>query len=293
MTKYIEAVKQADGLWTIKTVETNVVWTGKDILPPPVVIPPVVIPPAPTYLFHDDFSSLGLTTATNGISWGAGNFGSGDKKPVVTMECPYKGKPSLKFTFGGGIPEDDAWSEQRIKLPSMPEFWIQFVRYCPNGLESPSVGPKWFHRDAPGSDNNKFQLFWGGNYQGYSIMAGIAAWENDLGYDVMYPMYGSNQGIVSGQHGLPSAPAHNDSMLGRWVKVTAHYKCATAANNDGVIQMWEDDVLKIDSRKIPLYPKDGIGNFFTEGYLFGWSNTGFDKTTHCYIAEVDISDKPI
>lgn len=299
MTKSIEAVRQSDGLWTVTTVETtvdkDVVCAFKDIvLPPPVVIPPPIItPPTTNVLFHDDFSSMNTNKSENGVSWSSKSAGSGDRLPTVTNELLFNGKPTLKFTFGGGPPDDDAWCEQRFKFDKpMPEVWIKYYRYYPSGLEAVNVGPKWVHRNAPGSDNNKILLLWGGNYKGYNIAAGIAAWESGW-KDVLYANYGTNQLDGFGQRGLPSAPVQDDSTLGRWVEVKAHFKAATVANNDGVIQYWEDGTLKFDFRNIPLYPKGGIGNGFTEGYLYGWSNTGFDNTTHCYIADFKLSDKPI
>lgn len=292
MAKSIDLVRQNNGLWKVTTVETtvdiDVVCTITDkIVPPPVVIPPTV-------LFHDDFSSMDLKKVSNGIYWSSSNKGSGDLRPVVSKDMMFNDKPSLKFTFGGGPPDDDAWCEQRFKIDTkLSDVWIQYYRYYPSGTELVNVGPKWVHRDAPGSDNNKVFLLWSGPYQGYPITTGISAWQDGEGRDIFYPTYGTNQLNGAGQRGLPSVPAQKDSTLGRWVKTNMHFKCATLANNDGVIQLWEDDVLIMDNTKIPLYPKDGIGNFFTEGYLMGWSNTGFDQTTHCYIADFKIDDKPI
>lgn len=294
MTKAIDAVKQDNGLWTVTTVETtvekDVVCTIKDII----VSPPVVTPPTTSVLFHDDFSSMDAKKSMNGIFWSSKNAGSGDKLPVVTNDCLFNGKPSLKFTFGGGVPEDDAWCEQRIKLGAgLGEFWVQFYLYRPSGTEEKFVGPKWVHRDAPGGDNNKIMVWWGGDYGKYTITCGLSAWEDNAGHDVMYTTLGTNQLDGSGQRGTPSAPAEPESNLGRWVKMTFHAKPASVSNNDGIVQFWEDDVIKIDNRALPLYPRDGIGNLFTEGYLMGWMNTGFEKTTHCYIADFKLSDKPL
>lgn len=281
MTKNLSYKEQANGLFTVTVVETDV------------AIAQAAAPIPAAVLFHDDFTSMDLKKSQNGIYWTPGNKGSGDQFPVVSTDILFNGKPSLKFTFGGGPPDDDAWCEQRFKIDTkLSDVWIQYYRYYPSGTELVNVGPKWVHRDAPGSDNNKVLVLWGGPYRGYILTAGISAWQ-ESGMDVFYPAYGSNQLSGAGARGLPSVPAQKDSTLGRWVKTNIHFKCATIANNDGVMQMWEDDVLIMDNTKIPLYPKDGIGNFFTEGYLMGWSNTGFDETTHCYIADFKIDDKPI
>ena len=289
MTKSIEAVRQDNGLWTVNTIETtvekDVVCTIKDKIVPP----PVVTPPTTNVLFYDDFSSMDLKKSMNGIFWSSSNAGSGDKLPVITRECLYRGKPSLKFTFGGGPLTDAAWCEQRLKLPNLAEFWMQFYRYYPNGIESPSLGPKWVHRKGIIGENNKFVVFWSGPYQGYGTTIGISTWANS-GRDVFYPTIGSNQGLEAGQHGLPSVAPQDDSTLGRWVKINIHCKTATAMNNDGILQMWEDDVIKMDNKALPIYPKDGLLNAFTEGYLMGYANSGFDQTTYCYWADVKISD---
>ncbi len=38
-----------------------------------------------------------------------------------------------------------------------------------------------------------------------------------------------------------------------------------------------------------MYPAQGDGNFFRNGYLMGWANTGFDATTFVYIDDFTIS----
>lgn len=285
--KSITLQAQADGLYSVTTTETTV----EENVSVRIVD---YIPSGPQYLFHDPFTSLGLSTSSNGIFWGAGNAGSGDKAPVVTQDLLHNGNPSLKFTFGGGGPDDDAWCEQRIKLPDLPEFWMQFHRYYPDGKEVIPVGPKWTHRKAPGASNNKFLRFWGGvDYTKYSMKVGIDTYPDGSGRDVFFPGYASNQGKPFGPYGLPTLPAQDDSTLGRWVKINTHFRCATAANNDGVIRMWEDGVLKIDHKNLPIYPNGGAGNAFTEGYLMGWSNSGFDQTSFCYLADIIIDNKPI
>lgn len=294
MSTTITLRQQANGLYTTVTThtvtETDIAVTIVDDTPP-VIDPPA--PVLPVYLFFDDFTTKNLKTSMNGISWSGSNAGSGDKPPVVTMENPYNGKPSLKFTFGGGGPDDDAWCEQRIKFQTpLTELWVAFMLYCPSGAETVNVGPKWVHRRAPGPNNNKFFHIWSGNYQTAPTKMAVGSW-TDGARDIYYPNYGSNQINGVGQFGLPQAPPRPDTVLGRWVPIQLHFKCASAANNDGIIQMWDDGVLVLDNTNVPAYPKDGISNAFTEGYLMGWMNSGFDVETYCYIANFIIDDKPL
>jgi hypothetical protein len=70
-------------------------------------------------------------------------------------------------------------------------------------------------------------------------------------------------------------------------------RLATAANNDGVIEMWVDGVKTINNTTLPLYPDYGIGNYMRNGYLMGWANSGFSATSNTYIDDVIISGVPI
>ena len=85
----------------------------------------------------------------------------------------------------------------------------------------------------------------------------------------------------------------NDGRRGRWVNFVYHARTATSANDDGVVQLWVDDVLTIDNRSAALYPTAGTGNYFSDGYLMGWSNSGFDQTSYTYIDDVVIADAPV
>jgi hypothetical protein len=56
-----------------------------------------------------------------------------------------------------------------------------------------------------------------------------------------------------------------------------------------VIEMWADGAKVITNLNLPLYPTGGIGNYLKNGYLMGWSNSGFTQTTYTYIDDFTVS----
>lgn len=246
-------------------------------------------------LFSDSFESGDLSHAESGFGWNGAQAGVGDVQPTVTTTIAHSGTHSVKFTFAGSADlADDAWSELGYKLGyNMNEVYMQFYQYYPSGAENPSVGPKWFHRSA-GASNNKFFKLWADSYSNYTVATGISTNPTSDGHDIFFVEYGTNQlaGGVDGHGAMPNFIA-NDANLGRWLKIQIRIKCATAANNDGVEEMWVDDKRVMSNTNLPLYPAGGIGNYLRNGYLMGWMNSGFNLTSSTYIDDVTISDSYI
>ncbi len=247
-------------------------------------------------LFHDDFESGSdlFNPLPSGYGWNGAWSDPGDAIGVSTGVA-HSGTRSVKFTFGGGADSDDARSELRYILgQNMTEVYMQWYQYYPSGNENPSVGPKWVHRTAPtGGNNNKFYKLWDDDYQHYKVATGVSTHPGANLHDKYFVEYGSNLLGFVGEWGGHGDYTVDDSYLGRWTKIQIHTRCATAANNDGVIEMWIDDVRVMGDTTLDLYPIDGIGNYLRNGYLMGWSNSGFAQTTHTYIDDVTIADAPI
>lgn len=261
------------------------------LTPTPTPTPTPVPTPAPTPVplqngFTDSFESGDLLHAENGFHWNGANAGAGDAVSVST-DIAHSGSRSVKFTFGAGASGDDAWSELRFILgKNMPDVYIQWYQYFPNGAEG--LGPRWSHR-TDGVSNNKFIRFWSDDYTNFTLKTGLSFWPMGSGDSQIGPDGGSNQ---TGLQLL--SPKDNagmtDSRRGRWVKFQYHAKTATSANNNGVVQLWVDGVLVISNTTAALYPSGGVGNYYRNGYLMGWSNSGFSQTTNTYIDDVTISD---
>lgn len=240
-------------------------------------------------LFYDSFESGDFSHKENGFGWAGTNGGSGDTAAAVTTATAHSGTRSVKFTFGAGGPLEDAWSELRYTLgKNMNEVYMQWYAYFPNGTEG--LGPKWQHRRVS-PNNNKFFKLWADNYTGYTVATGVSTWSDAEQNDVYFTEYGTNLtgGVGAFSKDRDYAGA-TDARLGKWLKIQIRVKCATAANNDGVIQMWIDGALILDDTALDLYPSGGVGNFLRNGYFMGWMNTGFDSTSSMYIDDVTISD---
>lgn len=237
-------------------------------------------------LFYDNFESGNFSYKENGFGWNGTSSGTGDNISVAT-DIAHSGTRSAKFTYGGGAAGNDAWSELRYILgKNMNDVYIQWYQYFPNG--SDGLGPKWVHRSESPS-NNKFMRLWSDDYSNFTVKTGLSFWAVGGGDSQIGPDGGSNQTGLQLLAPKDSA-GMNDSRRGRWVKFQYHAKTATSANNDGVIQLWVDDVLTINNTSAALYPSNGTGNYFRNGYIMGWSNSGFDQTSSTYIDDVTISD---
>lgn len=63
------------------------------------------------------------------------------------------------------------------------------------------------------------------------------------------------------------------------------------SGSNSVLQMWFDGQMIHDHANIPMYT-DG-NNYFANGYLMGWANSGFDETSSTFIDDVELSDHDI
>jgi hypothetical protein len=254
-------------------------------LPPPA-------DPTPTgwlEVFRDDFETGRLNTARNGYRWGESRGHPGEL-PVITDELAHSGRNSLKFTFiGSPDPRDDAWSEQRFVLgDSLKDVTIEWYQYYPDGRDG--HGAKYVHRRAQGPTNNKLLSLWSEDYQRYGVAALLET--EGAGPDpTVVNKFGARGGRGVGNYGTPVwRSGITDGYRGRWIRYRRRVKVASSAMaRDGISQLWVDDALVIDARNLPLYPRDGGGAYIRYGYLMGWANTGFDRTTYTYIDDVTIS----
>ncbi len=244
-------------------------------------------------LFHDDFESgTNLSSPLpSGYGWNGTNSGSADAVGV-SADIAHSGTHSVKFTFGGNADlADDAWSELRYVLGyNMNEVYMQWYVYYPDGTEG--LGPKWQHRMVS-PNNNKFYKLWADSYTNYTVATGVSTHALENQCDLYFVEYGTNQGLPVAGHGASADFSGTDERLGRWLKIQIRTKTATAANNDGAIQMWIDDVMVLNDTALPLYPSGGAGNYLRNGYLMGWMNSGFAETSSMYIDDVTIADAPI
>jgi hypothetical protein len=249
-------------------------------------------PPPPAdglvVIFQDDFESGGLSRTSADFRWGASNGESGSK-PGVTSTIARSGSKSLRFTFlGNASLSDDAWSEQRFTFTkAMTEVYLDWYQYFPDGSEG--LGPRFEYRNADGSDNNKFLLLWDDDYSNDRLCVGFES-EWTSGSDGRLVTKWEAGTSPFGNKGADIwDPAITNALRGRWVQFRMHVKVASAANNDGIVELWVDGVKKIENRNLPMYAPGGLGNYMKNGYLMGWANTGFTNTSLTYIDDFTVS----
>jgi hypothetical protein len=183
--------------------------------------------------------------------------------PRVVTGAAHSGTHVLQFTYGGNPNlADDAWSEQRFVLGAqLSEVLLEWWAFFPADFAVRAVAP----------NNNKLVILWPTDYS----VGSVALIEyQGTGADIV-TKYGMAPGV--GQFGSAVWRQAFATFRGRWVKFALRVKAASGPGAaDGVIQFWADDVLRLDNRALPMYRSP---NYFKNGYLMGWANSGFDKTT--------------
>lgn len=218
-----------------------------------------------------------------GWRWGQSN-GDAGYAPSVSSLQPKTGARSLRFAFRAGPYPDDAWSEQRFVMGgSLTEVYVRFWLYIPSN---------YAHRNTPSSDNNKFFRVWATNYAaielGSSLFASSAsnpAAGSDLGLEQSF--YGGSMG----QYNLPMARGFiSPADYGTWMRVQLHFKLDTGSGN-ARMRVWKNYTLVLDSGNF-ANPAGPLPNVFTDGYILGWSNSGFDALTTLYVDDFVMSNYP-
>ena len=196
-------------------------------------------------------------------------------------------------------------------LPDVEDLHIEQHIYMPSGTETPSVGDLLTATVDGKSANDKLLRVYG-VYQSakrsYSVEYGASTWPrtpsgpayigteylrtssispyviNGMGEQGSY--FGKNNRQPAG--GFLGAPAY----AGTWTRLRFRCKVATAANNDGVMQIWANDALVLSRTDMPTYAGllgPGVNNFFRSGYLWGWQNNAARPTGFLYVDNIRFS----
>lgn len=234
-------------------------------------------------LFEDGFESNELKAVKNNIQWGSST------NTQVSTEQVKAGTYSLKFTYVATDETKDSWSEQRFSLGKpYKDIWISYDIHIPEN---------YYHRNVSnGSSNNKgFLMLWSGDYSNPTgPEMGTEFWpEKDGSSTASIRLAGAG----FDKHYWNACPRIvKISDRGQWIQITAHFKYATAANNDGVVQLWKtysdgryELVCNITNGAWYAPAAQGFDN----GYLMGWSNSGFAEETRFYIDNFLVSEEPL
>jgi hypothetical protein len=224
-------------------------------------------------LFSDNFDT-GSKNRANGFSWSEG--------PPVVSDRARSGKYSLRFRYDSTPQDRHIWAEQRFDIGQvLSEVWIEYYLWVPEN---------YYHRDGPGTDNNKFFFLWdSGDYPGgaagqVSVMLSL---EYAGGGDSDLILMWSNQTTMMKTSGAPHWKNALLAARGKWNRIRYHIKAASRPGaQDGVFQFWWDDMLRISATNLPLY--DNGDNGFRRGYLMGYDNSGYNERTDFYIDDFKV-----
>jgi len=254
-------------------------------------------------VFQDGFESGALAATQNGYRWRGPSANPGSQVSV-SRDIARSGSSSLKFLNGASSRCTHSWAEQRFEFgENLKEVWLEYYIYFPSGKES--FATKFEHRtptkknsdgscsSSPNtSDNNKFLRLWDLDYNKFHVKAGFeyrSTQSGPAGDSRLYGMYGSDTKPIGNWAKQNWDPAISDANRGRWMQIRVRAKVAdskSAAN--GVLQLWADGVLRINLTGLDMAASSGGNNFFRNGYLMGWANSGFDRNTAVYVDDFKI-----
>ena len=177
-------------------------------------------------------------------------------------------------------------AEKRFRLAQgARELWLEYGFFVPTNF---------FHRNPTGNSNNKFLALWEENYTGvgtdgvtptpllifeFRPMNDSPNRTGEVGSSYVY-LHGTDRtGKLIGGIGQKWLSAFGSWNRGKWVNIRVHVKLATTdTSNDGVVEMWADGNLVISTYTFALH-SSASGHYIRNGYLLGWSNSGYDVDT--------------
>jgi hypothetical protein len=262
----------------------------------------VTSPPGPgdgTPFFSDGFESGNLSKqggpSGRNFSWGAANV-------AASSVNARSGSYSAKLTFrSDDDPKNqdrpDAWAALFFSFDAISpaEVWVEYYVYFPAGTEGPGYGPAFYHRSqTSGGDQHKLFRVYAAPYvngviAGFDMDNAIGNGGNEIGAihtdgSTLWGAWklGDHFNGLGGVNGTPSGTIPR----GRWVQFRFHIKQSSSASaQDGAIQMWVNGALAWSNTSLKFW---GVGGkqYIDAGYIFNYSNAGFDEETYVFVDDV-------
>lgn len=217
----------------------------------------------------------------------------------------YAGSRVLRFRFPGGAAGTDTSAQLNFTIArtDVDEVWMEYRIYYPDGTETWNgaySSAKYWHRAGESPSNNKFSRLWGGSYGG-------GDGSNEVGPEY-YPNATEGDEALRFKYAYPGTtglggfaitdidPFVNDSYRGRWIQYRVHYRMSYNVQGspigassyhygDGIARMWWDGTKIYDFNYYGKYP---AVPYYTDGYLFGYANSGFDASTYVFLDDFKI-----
>lgn len=241
-------------------------------------------------IFQDRFATGKRGDLQNGFAWTTHSKNVYvDKDPLTGISTiPYSDKYSLGFTYRAKPDDQDATAQQRFTLGTpRPDIWFSYFVRIPDNF---------YHRTQRSGTNNKWFALWTDKYSGFGTQVVLEYWPDLTGGSTLAYHWRAN-GVSSPHQGRASFITPDNR--GKWMHFVYHVKLATGPDShDGIIQTWvkkegaQDYAMLHNRTDAPLFTPGGT-NGFTQGYVMGWSNSGFAEETSFYIDDFVVSTSPL
>ena len=269
-----------------------------------------VVPTASEGVFaSEDFNSGSLLNPAGELIW---KSDSGDV--TVSTENPQTGSHSLRFRFpAAGSNGRSGTVEQRFSFSSPhKEYWVKHGLYIPSNYQSGNPLATDVYK--------KFYFTWGDHHgagsQGYEETDGVKMGHHFSNNNVVSPVLDNvnsyARAYIEGTrtsdmgHSVTNTTGSkhfeglvSDNDRGHWMTVVRHYKYASVANNDGVLEVWKTDWEGITTKSVNIQDGSFYGTMwdspygdapgFNAGYFLGSADSGYPEETILYIDNVVFS----
>ena len=270
-------------------------------------------------------ANTGKSGGVRNFYWSNPSTSGGEDEVWMVDTISHSGSKCLKFRYRAeddplnGI-SPDAGAEQRYGFSVIgepAEYAVEYWVYYPDGTEGLGSAA-YLVRMQPGEPmgHKCGMIIWGTTYSGnYHLGFGYKdVWMNpsDDGRTATHAQ-GKNSGgwlsVTEAGEEVPYLPAFDGdptgpASRGAWNRIRFYCKAASQAvdpprsTSDGIMRYWVNDTLIIETTTMDLWNGnwDGIGdpewtrNHITNGYLLGYSNSGFAEETHVYVDDVKFYD---
>lgn len=253
-----------------------------------------------TVYFQDSLESGVRATEQNGAGWGEGSNNDTSSNPgaiggvvAVSTDTAHTGTHSLKFQYFAANYGVDGFSQQDYYLPGMTDVYIRYYVKFPSN---------YIVREDDGVTNNKIIEIWGDSYGTDTHLAGSESWAGSLATlgptayanDPTYTTlsYATTGTVYTHLMWYPSLGFSGWELtandLNKWLCFEWHFKKDTGSGN-GAMEFFVDGVRRWGGTSVQ-YAGAPTSGTFNNGYLFGWSNSGFAQDTAIYVDDFVISD---
>ena len=242
-------------------------------------------------LFSEDFEE-GQRTGNDYFAFtSASNNVYVAEDPVTgATTIPYRGQYSLGFSHRAKSPGKDSTAEQDYRLGDRQnEIWFRYFFRVPDNF---------YHRQEESSSNNKWLVAYTDEYERSGVTVALEYWPDGEGGSRIAYRWVRDGDRAPGHRGHTQF-IRTPEDRGKWIEFVFYARLASASGrDDGVVQTWirregESEYTQLHDRtNAPLYSSAQTGGF-AEGYIMGWSNSGFSEETTFYIDDFEFSSSSL